>query len=349
MGWLGRLVGGIVLPAQKRSSLEYQLHANPTSEDMDALSGCYYWVNHNEKQPIRKLESVGLIRLDGQYNERDFLEQQNIEAINEVSESRANFVRTDDGLYYVYSRDKKLRCIRLNLDAESLRKFDLEMAADDWRVLSAQEVLTIKERFCPELDLGLTHYNVKIDLEEIKQFKNIDDVTSVTQIDFELIYLQQKGYAVSRYPVSTHDGAPLDTLRIKLEGANDSKEEKYIINFCGNMGSCFDSLGDRKAEADAGYTVIGFNYRGVLGSRSDNYRPESKQNLIDDGIAQVQALLDDGVEPHNINLSGISLGGAIVLEVAAHFHRKKVPIRVFSDRTFASIQILPAYPVAVQR
>ena len=51
-------------------------------------------------------------------------------------------------------------------------------------------------------------------------------------------------------------------------------------------------------------------------------------------------MLDNGVNSDNINLSGISLGGAIVLEVAAHFHRKKIPIRVFADRTFSSIQTL---------
>ena len=340
MGWLGKLVGKIVLPAQKRSEMEYQLpYVNPAETDMDTLSGRYYWVNYNGKKPIRKLESVGFLKLD-QWRECDFLEPKNIEKFNNETQLYANFVRTNDGVYYVYSYDEKLRCESLNLKAESLRQFDLEMNSNDFRVLSAQQVLTIKKKFCPNLNLSLKYYNVKIDLEEIKKFKNITDVSSVSPTDLELIALQQKEYTVHRYFVSTDDGAKLDTLCIESKDANKSNPKKYIINFCGNNGSCFDDIPDRTAEADAGYTVIAFNYRGVLGSAGNNHQCESKQHLINDGIAQVQTLLDNGVNSDNINLSGISLGGAIAIEVAAHFHRKNIPIRVFADRTFSSLQTL---------
>ena len=344
MGWLGKLVGKIVLRAQSRSEIEYQLpFVCPQEEtNLDALSARYYWVNHNGKKPLRRVESIEFLKLDEKWCEGHLLDPKNVEQFYEKARLRAQFVRTNDNVYYVYSAAHgQRRCEPLNLDKKSLRQFDLEMGSNDYLRLSAQKVQTIKRKFCPDLKLNLNYYNTNIDLEEVKEFKKIPDVSSVSPTDLELIALQQKKYTVRRYFVPTNDGAELDTLCIESNDANKSDTEKrYIINFCGNMGSCFDSISDRTTEANAGYTAISFNYRGVLGSADKNHPCESKQHLIDDGITQVQALLDKNVNPDNINLSGISLGGAIAIEVAAHFHRKGTPIRVFADRTFSSLQTL---------
>lgn len=346
MGWFGKLVGKIVLQAQKRSEIEYQLpFVSPQKEkNLDELSGGYYWVNHKGKKPIRKMESVGFLKLDIGWRENDFLKPENILTLNEnpkFNALNAHFIRTNNGVYYVYSGGEKRRCEPFNLNKKSLRQFDLEMSSNHSLRLSTQKVQTIKRKFCPNLKLNLNCYDTNIDLEEVKKFKNSTDVSSVSPADLELIALQQKNYTVRRYFVCTDDGAELDTLCIESNDANKSDTEKrYIINFCGNNGSCFDDIPDRTAEADAGYTAISFNYRGVLGSAGNNHPCESKQHLIDDGIRQVQALLDNNVNPNNINLSGISLGGAIAIEVAAHFHRNEIPIRVFADRTFSSLQTL---------
>ncbi len=80
--------------------------------------------------------------------------------------------------------------------------------------------------------------------------------------------------------------------------------------------------------------VIGFNYRGVIKSKRS---PRSKEDLITDGIAQVQRLLQEGVSPQNIILKGHSLGGAIATLVAHHFHQHGQPINIFNDRSFSSI------------
>jgi hypothetical protein len=137
--------------------------------------------------------------------------------------------------------------------------------------------------------------------------------------------------------VGTHDGATLETVQITpfplTNQAND--KQHFIIKFNGN-GMCYDDL-LREFANDANkldVTVIGFDYRGVSNSTKT---PNTFQDLVTDGIAQVQRLLDKGIDSTHINLDGISLGGGVATMVASYFHCIGQPVYLWNDRSFSSI------------
>ncbi len=137
--------------------------------------------------------------------------------------------------------------------------------------------------------------------------------------------------------ISTHDKADLATVEIaprRLSGAS----RKYLVCFNPNAAAVRGMLPFLKAYAEAipDLTVVGFDYRGVGGSRGTR-RPITHHDLVTDGIAQVQRLLDQGVAPRAIILYGYSLGGAIGILVAKHFHDLGKPVKIYNDRSFSSI------------
>lgn len=140
-----------------------------------------------------------------------------------------------------------------------------------------------------------------------------------------------------KHEVITYDGAHLDTFEVKHNDQNNlaPEHQKYIVNFVGN-GMCYEHIiRDMKSDAAAlKANVVGFNLRGVGKSTSS---PQSKDDLVTDGIAQVQRLLDQGVSPQNITLKGHSLGASIATLVAQHFHQQGQPVNLFNSRSFSSI------------
>lgn len=137
--------------------------------------------------------------------------------------------------------------------------------------------------------------------------------------------------------VFTHDGAALDTVEIipyRLINI-DLNEKNFIIKFKGQKGFYESTLDDYVKDAvSSNMVVIGFNYRGVGHSTKP---PLVFQDLVTDGIAQVQRLLDMGVNSEKILLDSESLGAAIATMVAFHFHEKKMPVYLFNSRSFSSL------------
>ena len=150
-------------------------------------------------------------------------------------------------------------------------------------------------------------------------------------------YYNEPQLSCAKYKVITHDRVLLDTLEIVHQSqANKAPEhQKYIIHLTGNA-TCYEEIMHKmKEDAKALCTnVVGFNFRGV---RSSTGRAKSTDDLVIDGIAQVQRLLDRGVSPKNIILKGHSLGGGVASLVAKHFHQLKQPIKIFNDRSFSTI------------
>lgn len=136
--------------------------------------------------------------------------------------------------------------------------------------------------------------------------------------------------------VRTHDGAELDTTIFERTANNTPiANQRYIINFRGNGDYYEWHFEEMIADADALQAkVIGFNYRGVGDSSG---RPKSQDDLVTDGIAQVQRLLRDGVTDENITLHGLSLGGAVASLVAKHFHDQGIRIKIFNERSFSTL------------
>ncbi|KTD78368.1 alpha/beta hydrolase [Legionella waltersii] len=144
-------------------------------------------------------------------------------------------------------------------------------------------------------------------------------------------------YTCEKYDVETHDGVHLDTVQIthRSQKDRDPKFQQYIINFVGN-GACYKDIMD-EMQRDANelkVNVIGFDLRGVGSSTG---HAQSKDDLVTDGIAQVQRLLDAGVSPENITLKAHSLGAGVASLVAHHFLQQDIRINVFSSRSFSSI------------
>lgn len=166
------------------------------------------------------------------------------------------------------------------------------------------------------------------------QNDNFDDLT-VT--DDTVTHYNEENLTCEKHEVITHDKAHLDTFEIKhaAQANIDPKFQKYIINLVGN-GMCYEHIiDDMKEDAKAlQANVVGFNLRGVGKSTG---KAKSRDDLVADGISQVQRLLDQGVSPQNITLKGHSLGAGVASLVAQHFHQLGQPINLFNSRSFSTI------------
>jgi len=140
----------------------------------------------------------------------------------------------------------------------------------------------------------------------------------------------------SKFNVNTYDGGSLSTFEIQhpSQTKHDIKDQQYIINFIGNS-TCYElelSSIMRDVE-ELNVNVVSFNYRGVAQSTGS---PKSIDDLLVDGIAQVQRLLENGVLPENITLKSHSLGGAVGTLVAHHFHQQGITLNLFNSCSFSS-------------
>lgn len=145
------------------------------------------------------------------------------------------------------------------------------------------------------------------------------------------------GLVINTGIVGTHDNAMLDTIEIKPaeEALKPLEDQYYIVKYNGNGMHYQDRIQEFVRDANnLESNIIGFNYRGVGNSVK---QPETVQDLITDGIAQVQRLLDAGVDSRKITLDGISLGGGIATMVAHYFHQQGKTVYLWNDRSFASL------------
>lgn len=161
--------------------------------------------------------------------------------------------------------------------------------------------------------------------------QNINPFLSLTQPQyFHTLPFEQ-------HTVVTYDKVKLDTLEIThpSQKHTPAPQKNYVIHFVGNGMSYESAIGEMEADAEElQCSVVGFNLRGVGKSTG---RARSKDDLVTDGIATVQRLLDQGVRPENITLKGHSLGAALATLVTHHFHQHYQAINVFNGRSFSSL------------
>lgn len=146
------------------------------------------------------------------------------------------------------------------------------------------------------------------------------------------------------------DKGNVDAIKITVrpEDAEEKKAEdysKYTIHFLGNGGSfqnaeftidCFyESLRTRRH-------VIICNHPGA-NPHETSYTPLSRRDLANVGIAAVTQLAkqhhwSNADIAKNIQLSGMSLGGAVALQIALHFKKKfNILIPIHVDRSFGKL------------
>ncbi len=142
---------------------------------------------------------------------------------------------------------------------------------------------------------------------------------------------------VEEVQITTHDNVVLygEQVASAMLQYVPIKDRKYVINFHGNGFHLSDSHNERIEKAkNCQCVVVSFNYRGVT---EGTPKAKKYQDLVVDGIAQVQRLIAEGVDPENITLDGFSLGGAIATLVAAHCHKQDQKVSVFNDRSFGTL------------
>lgn len=145
-----------------------------------------------------------------------------------------------------------------------------------------------------------------------------------------------------KHLVVTHDQCYLDTIEIEHASQKIKPvwEQNYLINFLGNAGLYEEDFNLNEMQNDANQlqcNVVGFNYRGVGESKTTGKFAQSIEDLVVDGIAQVNRLLEKGVPASRITLKGHSLGGAIAVLVTKYFHDHGQKISVFCDRSFRDL------------
>lgn len=187
--------------------------------------------------------------------------------------------------------------------------------------------------------IGLHIYPITLrDSNDDLNYKNfeLDNEALLSIYHVEKCFIDMPGHA----RLKTYEFTPK-----RLQG--DRNNIPHIIYFTGN-GSRFENMIKTMCiDADSlDATVIGFHhsnfgFSGLPGSDGQltSVFPRSQSELIEEGVAQVQRLLDKGVPPQKIVLCGHSLGGGIATLVAWHFYQRNQPITInlYNDRSFASI------------
>lgn len=131
-----------------------------------------------------------------------------------------------------------------------------------------------------------------------------------------------------------NSNAVLDTLEIKPKGLK--KSAKVVICAWGRW-DCYEAHLDEMATyaRKLGVKVVTFNFRGVNHSTD---QPSCGDDLVQDCIAQVNAVIQQGVDPQHIILKGHSLSGATLTQAAAQCHKSKKRVKLFNDRSFDNMK-----------
>ncbi|MBA3661137.1 MAG: hypothetical protein H0W64_05395 [Gammaproteobacteria bacterium] len=147
----------------------------------------------------------------------------------------------------------------------------------------------------------------------------------------------------SNFMVSSVNGAELDTLIIRPNHLK--KNSPYVVYLCGMRGSYTHKIKQYQQRAEQyGHTAICFNYTNVGNSTGEVY---NEKQLINDGKAQVQRLLDLNIPANKITLYGLSLGGAIATLIVSQFQKRGLRIRLINDRSFSKLS--EALPQQLQK
>ncbi|KTD48560.1 SdbB protein (substrate of the Dot/Icm system) [Legionella rubrilucens] len=135
----------------------------------------------------------------------------------------------------------------------------------------------------------------------------------------------------------------LDSIRFVPENPKvKSGEGRHIVNFFGRLEYYECNFRDMALQAHAtGASIHAFNPPGM--NSSTGHVVEFK-DLVNAGIAQVNALLREGIHPDNIILQGNCMGAAVAEEVNAHFEKHlHIQLRRINSNSFKSMSALVTY------
>jgi pimeloyl-ACP methyl ester carboxylesterase len=185
--------------------------------------------------------------------------------------------------------------------------------------------------------------------------------TSLDRIAFiDQLREQQSSLIVHSIFIEMPNQSRLFTCEFTPKNLTDERQAPHIITLWGNL----DEFGNHISDISRMITclnarVIGFHhsnfgFSGIptqIGTPRPIY-PRDQSELVLEGIAQVQRLLDKGIPAKNITLYGHSLGAGIATLVTGYLQQQtpRKLINVYNDRSFSSISdviinhIIPTYP-----
>jgi effector protein SdbA len=144
------------------------------------------------------------------------------------------------------------------------------------------------------------------------------------------------GLIMDRLLVDSSDGMKLGTIHFRnVENeALPPPEQKYIFLFNGR-GQFAEERGREliSIAKSTGYSAISFSYRGI---GTTGYIID-ENDFINDGVAQINRLLEQGVLPQNIFFNGLSLGGAISTLTAKYLKDNGIEVDEFNQRSFSDL------------
>ncbi|QRN04524.1 hypothetical protein GH742_11920 [Legionella sp. MW5194] len=156
-----------------------------------------------------------------------------------------------------------------------------------------------------------------------------------------------QGLAVQRQWVDCVDyrknPCKLDSIRLAPEKPKvKSGEGQHIVNFFGRLEYYECNFRDMALQAHAtGATIHAFNPPGM---NSSTGHVLEFNDLVNAGIAQVNALLKEGIHPDKIILQGNCMGAAVAEEVNAHFEKHlHIQLRRINSNSFKSMSALVTY------
>lgn len=132
--------------------------------------------------------------------------------------------------------------------------------------------------------------------------------------------------------IKTPQGVTLDT--IELSDKNKAPTEYVIYGWGRNC--CYEYYLSRMASdaLNLNKKIISFNFRGVGHSKG---QVTHSRDLVDDYKFQIMRLIKKGVRPEQIKCYGHSLCGAIALYAVEELNREGYPVKLYDDRSFASL------------
>jgi hypothetical protein len=145
---------------------------------------------------------------------------------------------------------------------------------------------------------------------------------------------------VAKIPYTTDFGrtVSLETFSFQDKSFDtiDSDKQYYRIHCSGNSGNCsrfFSELAQLSHEHPELKTIT-YNHPGVEGSGGITMTQDDLVNAL---YAQVNALLDAGVDPNHIELTGFSIGAATAALTAEKLRLEGKDVNLFCDRTLSTM------------
>lgn len=155
---------------------------------------------------------------------------------------------------------------------------------------------------------------------------------------------EEAGVRVTHLQVPTSTTSCIDLCEfVSLQSSLPPK--KIIIHATGN-GDCYENYMDEWLALAAKFPdckIVGFNFRGVLGSKG---YATSETDWIADAVALIEFYRAQGIQTENILLNGHSLGGAVLTLAAATLHARDITrlqqqgvpaVKVLNNRSFSNL------------